>query len=197
MTTVIGDITVSLDGFVTAEGAGPRHGLGVGGEALHVWAMEPDAVDQDVLDTTTAATGAVLMGRNTYDVVDGPDGWQDDLGYGGRRDQSAAPPVFVVTHEPPATTRLKDRFTFVATPEEGVERARAAAGDRDVLVMGGGQLVRECLRRGLLDRLTLHVAPVLLGAGTPLFDGDRGPGLVQGAVRPSGNAVHVTYDVVR
>lgn len=73
MTKVIADISMSLDGFVTAPGAGPDHGLGVGGEPIHEWALSGDSpVDTKILDAVVAATGAVVMGRRTFDVVDGP-----------------------------------------------------------------------------------------------------------------------------
>src|SRR5688572_15619954 len=71
---VIADITISLDGYVTGDGADPQHGLG-DAEEIHAWVTEQDAVDTGILERGTAATGAVVMGRNLYDVVDGPDGW--------------------------------------------------------------------------------------------------------------------------
>jgi dihydrofolate reductase len=82
VTRVVADITMSLDGFVTGPGADPQHGLGIGGEPLHNWVMEPDDVDTEVLTEATEMSGAVVMGRNLFDVIDGPDGWSDDMGYG-------------------------------------------------------------------------------------------------------------------
>lgn len=168
---VVVDISMSLDGYVTAAGVGPEHGLGVGGEALHVWAMgENSERDAEVLDAAVARTGAVIMGRRTFDIVDGPDGWDDEVGYGGVRAQNAAPPVFVVTHSPPATVRLADRFTFVTDGiRSALDRARAAAGGKDVVIMGGGAIAHEYLGAGMVDILTIHLAPVVLGDGTPLF----------------------------
>ncbi|MGY1792653.1 dihydrofolate reductase family protein [Geodermatophilus sp. SYSU D00525] len=188
MTLVIGDITVSLDGFVS--------GSGDGVEALHAWALSSDhPVDRGVLELHAAASGAVVMGRRTFDEVDR--GWTDGMGYGAAVD--ARPPFFVVTGTPPREYRLAAThdFTFVtAGPQAAVEQAREAAGDRDVFVMGGGALVGSCLRDGLLDELRLHVAPEVLGAGTPLFAGAGRHRLEQAAVEVSPVCTHVTYRVL-
>lgn len=194
MAKVVGDITVSLDGFVTGPGADPAHGLGRGGEALHEWAFSSDPVDVAVLAESTDATGAVVMGRRLFDVVDGPQGWSDEVGYGARR--AAAPPVFVVTRRPPDHPRLGKRFTFVVDgPAGAVATAAAVAGDRDVVVMGGGATIRGALAEGLLDELRLHLAPIVLGSGTRLFDGGPPVTLRQTQVRVSAHATHLTYRV--
>jgi dihydrofolate reductase len=194
---VIGDITVSVDGFVTGPDAGVGAGLGRDAEGLHAWALESDdPVDRRLLEELTAASGAVVMGRRTFDVVDAPDGWSDDRGYGA--DQAGRPPFFVVTSHPPGRVRLADthEFTFVTEgPAVAVERARDAAAERDVYVMGGGTLVGACLRLGLLDRLQLHVSPEVLGAGTPLFAEQDRRRLRQREVRVSPFATHLFYDV--
>ncbi len=188
MTLVIGDITVSLDGLVT----GPD-----GVEAIHAWALKStDPVDRGVLRRHAAASGAVVMGRRTFDDVE--QGWTDGMGYGAAED--ARPPFFVVTTDPPAAHRLQDShsFTFVTGgPATAVERARAAAADRDVFVMGGGTLVGSCLRDGLLDELRLHVAAEVLGAGTPLFAGVGRHRLTRTAVEVSPVCTHLTYRVDR
>ena len=81
--STVADITVSVDGFVTGPDPGPELGLGVGGEALHRWAIDSDdPVDAAILRELTAATGAVVMGRRLFDIVDGPQGWDDTRGYG-------------------------------------------------------------------------------------------------------------------
>ncbi|MBM7789136.1 hypothetical protein [Tenggerimyces flavus] len=114
MSKVIADISMSLDGYVTAPAPDQDHGLGVGvgGDAIHAWVLEEprSAVDEEVLASSFAATGAVVLGRRLYDIVDGPNGWSDDVGYGYDQDQSAAPPCFVVTHVPPISVRLASRF---------------------------------------------------------------------------------------
>lgn len=194
MAKVVADISVSLDGFVTGPGVDLEHGLGIGGEGLHTWALAGDAIDDQVLSETVDATGAVLMGRRLFDIVDGPHGWTDEMGYGAAL--AAQPPVLVVTRNPPATVRLADRFTFVVDGIAGaVAKGIAMAGDRDVVIMGGGETIRGALAAGVVNELRLHLAPLLLGAGTPLFDGGVPRSLRQTHVRASGHATHLTYRV--
>lgn len=195
MTKVVADISVSLDGFVTGPDAGPDQGLGRGGEALHTWVFEGDATDREVLTAATDATGVVIMGRRLFDIIDGPHGWTDEMGYGA--DLAAPPPVLVVTSTPPERMRLSaDRFTFVV---DGIRRAvakgRAMADDREVVIMGGGETIRGALDAGVVDELRLHLTPVILGSGTPLFTGAVPRPLRQIHVRPSGHATHLTYRV--
>lgn len=193
MTSVIADITMSLDGYVTGPDPGPAQGLGEGGEPLHRWAVDSDdEVDADVLREATERSGSVVMGRRLFDIVDAPDGWNDEMGYGA--DHAATPSFFVVTHERPAHVRLGLSFTFVTeSVAVAIEQARAAAGDQDVVVMGGGDLVRQCVVAGLVDELRIHLAPMVLGGGTPLFaSGDR-LHFVQRSVQVSATVTHLTY----
>jgi dihydrofolate reductase len=195
MGKVVAEITMSLDGFVTGPDPGPESGLGTGGESLHTWAFSTDPVDREVLAAATGGTGVVVMGRHLYDIVDGPHGWTDEVGYGAGL--ATEPPVLVVTRRPPETVRLADRFTFVVDGvRSAVEKARAMAEERDVVIMGGGQVIRGALAEGLVDEVRLHLAPVLLGGGTPLFDAGTGPRtLRQVHVRVSAHATHLTYRV--
>jgi dihydrofolate reductase len=189
---VILDITISLDGFVTGADAGVQ--------ALHEWAVGDGRTTEDVeqLVALTAATGAVVMGRHTFDAVDAPDGWNEDMHYGADQGD-VPPPCFVVTHRAPEHVRLTDRMTIVTTGlRDALDQAAAAAGDKDVFVMGGGELGGSALREGVVDRLHLHVAPVLLGSGTPLFEGSRRTlRLDESATVVTPNAAHLYYDVVR
>jgi dihydrofolate reductase len=200
MSKVIADISMSLDGYVTAPGADPEHGLGVGGEGIHAWVLEEprSPVDDAVLSESFARTGAVVMGRRLFDVVDGPQGWNEEVGYGYDQNQSAAPPCFVVTHEPPAKVRLGDRFRFVTGGVgAAIEAARASAGERDVVVMGGANVVDQCLAEGLADELWIHLSPLVLGGGTRLFELVGRLTLVQREVTESPRATHLRYEVVR
>jgi dihydrofolate reductase len=193
MTIVVADISVSLDGFVTGPDAGPDNGLGTGGEPLHTWVLESDdPLDAEILATSTERSGAVVMGRNLFDVIDAPSGWSDDMGYGAQH--AARPPFFVVTHKPPTDVRLGLDFRFVPDVPTAIEQAKAVAGDKDVFVMGG-EIIRQSVDAGLVDELVLHLSPVVLGAGTPLFVHAARRELVQREVRPSRTAVHLTYDV--
>jgi len=144
----VADISMSLDGFVTGPDPCPDSGLGTGGEPLHAWAVgSTDDIDAAVLRETTEATGAVVMGRRLFDVVDGPFGWDDEMGYGAGL--AAMPPVFVVTHTIPTAVRLGARFRFVRDGvAEAIREAHGAANGLDVVVMGGAETVRtSCGRR--------------------------------------------------
>ncbi|MFJ8583759.1 dihydrofolate reductase family protein [Streptomyces sp. NPDC093595] len=203
MSRIIADISVSLDGFVTGPGPGPDNGLGTGGEALHTWAFSDDPDDRRVLREGTARSGAVVLGRRLFDVVDGPEGWDDTTGYGAG--EVGRPAFVVVTSSPPESVRTAHLdWTFVttglpaavATARERAEAASSDSGkDLDVVLMGGAATVRSALDAGLVDALTLHLAPVVLGAGTPLFTGGAPRTLVQRSVIPTSTATHLTYDV--
>lgn len=203
MTRVVADISASLDGFVTGPDPGPDNGLGDGGEALHTWAFSDDPEDQQVVREATRRSGAVVMGRTLFDIVDGPDGWNDDVGYGAG--EVGRPPFVVVTSTRPDEVRLTDLdWTFATTGlADAVETARtlaqraSEAGEEelDVVLMGGGRLVGTALEAGLVDVLSLHLAPVVLGGGTPLFVAGRRVDLRQTGALPTSTATHLTYDV--
>lgn len=200
MSRVIADISMSLDGYVAARGADQEHGLGVGGEGIHGWVLEEprSPVDESVLARSFEETGAVVMGRRLFDVVDGPHGWSEDVGYGHDQDQSAAPPCYVVTHEPPAHVRLASRFRFVTEGvAAAVDRARVTAGDKNVFIMGGANVIDQSLDAGLVDELRVHLSPLLVGSGTKLFVRVGETRLVQRKVIESPRATHLTYEVVR
>jgi dihydrofolate reductase len=199
MNQVVVDISVSLDGYVTGPNVGLDNGLGDGGEALHTWVFNGTAEDRAVLDEAFDATGAVIQGRNLFDVIDAPKGWSDEMGYGAKPTGEVNPPVFVVTHAAPENPRLGDRFRFVGSPEEAVARAGEVAGSKDVFVMGGGQICHEVLAAGLADVLRLHVATVVLGDGTRLFPAEPSTGLalelIDAVSTPA--AQHLTYRIVK
>jgi dihydrofolate reductase len=200
MSKVIADISMSLDGYVTAGGVDFEHGLGIGGEGIHGWVLEEprSPVDEEVLAQSFDQTGAVVLGRRLFDIVDGPNGWNDDIGYGYDQDQAVAPPCFVVTHQRPAKVRLSARFRFVtAGVAEAIEQARAAAGEKDVVVMGGANVIDQCLAAGLVDELRIHLSPLVVGAGTRLFELVGPTALVQRKVTESPRAAHLVYEVVR
>jgi dihydrofolate reductase len=171
MTKVLAGITTSVDGYVAGPNDGPGKGLGEGGERLHYWVFggpwtyedEPkgEATGEDAawLEETMARIGAVVCGRWTYEAARH---WGDENPWGL--------PVFIVTHRPEEQPE-GDAFTFVAGVREAVEQAREAAGDKDVHIMGGAEIIRQALEAGLVDELTIIVAPVTLGGGKRLFDG--------------------------
>jgi dihydrofolate reductase len=166
-----------------------------------VFSDDPD--DQRILAAATARSGAVVMGRNLFDVIDAPDGWSDELGYGAT--EVGKPSFVVVTSTVPQSVRLTGLdWTFATTGmEDAVATARSLAeaasaergADLDAILMGGGALVGSALAAGLVDTLVLHLSPIILGAGTPLFTGARSTRLVQREVVVSTTATHLTYDV--
>ncbi|WP_323101957.1 dihydrofolate reductase family protein [Intrasporangium sp. YIM S08009] len=162
MSRVVFDISLSLDGFVTAAPQSAEEPLGPGGEQLHGW-----LVDHDYLERAVADLGAVITGRTNYDHAVpswGPDGPSGD----------ARRPVFVLTHEPPDPGAVPEGgvYTFVTDGlESALDQARAAAEGRTVTVMGGADVGRQYLAAGLVDELSLHVAPLLFGSGTAMFKG--------------------------
>lgn len=204
MTRIVADISMSLDGYVTGPNPGPDNGLGEGGDALHAWAFSDDPQDRRLMSESTARSGAVILGRNLFDVVDGPGGWNDEVGYGAR--EVGKPAFIVVTSSPPESVRLTALdWTFittgvhdaVATARQRAEEASSDSGQHlDVVVMGGGAVIGSALAAGLLDALTVHLAPVVLGGGTPLLTRDTPcTHLKQRNVIQTPAATHLTYDV--
>jgi len=199
MARVISGITMSLDGYVTGPDDRLGAGLGEGGERLHEWVFggpwtydgprgTPAPVDQEYLESVFADGGGWIVGRTMHDVVDG---WGDDPGFGV--------PVFVVTHRPRETVVKGDTsFEFVTGGIlDALERARAAAAGKNVVVMGGADLLRQYLAARLVDEFTLTIAPVLLGAGKRLFDGISNTELTfeRTSVVESPFATHLRYRV--
>lgn len=118
------------------------------------------------------------------------------MGYGA--EHAATPPFFVVTHAAPTSVRLQLGFTFVTDGLASAiaqAKAKAKAGDKDVVVMGGGDVIRQTTDAGLVDELRIHLAPIVLGSGTPLFSGSARHQLVQRSVKVSTTATHLTYSI--
>jgi len=186
MDQVILDVSMSLDGFI----AGPNDKI----EPLHDWLFkDPSPAGQALLEEALDATGAVVMGRRTFDLVDGPDGWTAPDG------TAFALPVFVLTTEvrEPVTKGVTS-FTFVNDGiRSAVTMARSAAGGKDVAVMGANT-TQQALQAGLLDELTIHLVPVLLGAGIRLFgDLDEDVTLVRTSLVEDPQVSHHRFRVVR
>ena len=210
MTSVTCQISVSLDGFVAGPHQSLENPLGLGGKRLHDWVFATHAwreqhgetggehnVDSAVIERATSGIGAYVMGRKMFGGGDGPwdeawTGWWED-------EPPFHAPVFVLTHHPRAPLEMAGGTTFTFVTEgvaAAVQQARAAAGDGDVAVAGGASAVQQVLAAGLLDRLQLHIVPVLLGSGERLLDGVGDPTLVPIEVIASPAVTHVTYQVV-
>jgi dihydrofolate reductase len=197
MTKMAAGITTSLDGYVTGPDDGPGRGLGAGGERLHYWVFggpwsydedprgEATGADKQYLDQAVARFGAVVAGRNTYEAA-GAWGGENPFGV----------PLFVVTHRLQDAPPPDSGFRFAGGVEEAVAAAREVAGGRDVSVMGGADVIRQALRAGLLDELSISIAPVVLGGGKRLFDGfDQTVVLEHVGLLQSPFATHITYRV--
>jgi dihydrofolate reductase len=198
MGKVVAGITISVDGYITGPDDGPGCGLGVGGERLHYWVFggpwrydspergEPTGEDKAWLEETLGANGAVIAGRGTYEAA----------GHWGEKNPWRIP-FFVVTHHP-GEQPPGGEFVFVGSLAEAIERATAIAGDKQVHVMGGAQIIRQALAARLVDELTIIIAPVVLGAGKRLFEGfPDSLELEHLGVRQSPFATFIDYRVVK
>jgi len=160
---VVLDISMSLDGYITATEQTAAEPMGRDGLVLHDWAWGDDPAGQEIGGMALARYQAVIAGRTTYDHslpwwgADGPIG-------------STRRPVFVVTHEAPKKSPAGGVYEFVTDGiEEALARAMKAAGDGDIEVMSAS-VGRQFIEAGLLDEIVLHVVPVLFGDGIRLFD---------------------------
>jgi dihydrofolate reductase len=163
---VILDITMSLDGFI----AGPADH----GKALHGWLFSGDTPSRyndffklskksaKLFDAFIKTTGAIITGRHTYDIT---------KGWGGNHPLAGVPVFVLSSTTPKKIPKGSTPFTFVHDGiKAAVRQARKAAGKKNVYVLGGANIAQQCINAGLLDEMTIHVAPVLLGAGVRLFE---------------------------
>lgn len=174
MGKVIFNMTVSLDGFVAGPNDSPENGLGDGGGPLFNWYFSGDTEialsegtpllkvsrqSAELLRKAVARAGAGIWGRRTFDIAHA---------WGGNPPGS---PAFIVTHNVPQDWVYEGSpFTFVTDGvESAVRQAKAAAGDKDVIV-STASILQQCLNAGLMDEIHLDVAPLLLGKGVRLFD---------------------------
>jgi dihydrofolate reductase len=203
------DITVSLDGYVAGPAASLEHPLGAGGEQLHEWVYglktwrEPHGLeggeenaDSELIEANIARTGAVVMGRRMFSGGEGP--WADDPNANGwwGDEPPFRVPVFVVSHHVREPLVLGETtFTFVDGFDEAFDLAEAAAGNREVHIAGGASVIQQALAAGALDELQLHVAPLFLGGGTPLFAEGAQAKVELTGVTSTPAVAHLTYSV--
>jgi dihydrofolate reductase len=206
------DITMSLDGFIAAPNASLENPLGEGGMRLHEWAFAAQSwreqhgqeggeanEDSAIIEEGTEATGAVIMGRKMFSGGAGP--WEDDPNADGwwGDDPPFHVPVFVLTHHArePKAMEGGTTFNFVTDGiESALEQARAVAGEKNVAIAGGANVVQQFLKAGLLDEMQIHVAPVLLGGGVRLFEdhvGAQPPAVELTRVVHSPAVTHLRY----
>ena len=162
MGKVIFDVSMSLDGFITAANARPEAGLGDGGERLHDWGFySADPRNREVMEWY-ATTGANIFGRTGYDHsilnwgADGPTG-------------AARVPTVIVSHSVPQDIPQGGVYSFVDSVDAALETAKKLAGDKDIYITGA-DVAQQCLKRGFIDEVSIHLVPVLFGSGTRLFE---------------------------
>jgi dihydrofolate reductase len=187
MGNVVIDMSMSLDGYIAAPNDNPDQGLGEDGMRLHNWGFDDLAVFDRVYGNLAEETGAVIMGRRSFDNSIGP--WE---GKGPLENV----PCFVVTHRPFA---VPDPVFTVVTDgiESALAKARAAAGGKRIGLMGAN-LDQQFLAAGLVDEIRIHLINVLLGGGRRLFDQlPKRVELEQSRLWEDGGVAHVEYRVVR
>jgi dihydrofolate reductase len=193
MSKVIMEMSVSLDGYVTGPHVRPEEPMGDGGECLHEWMFAgKSATEVETYQTAKySEIGALIMGRRMVDLGIGP--WGEKPAFHA--------PCFVIIHRPAETIVKKGGTSYIFVTdgiEAALDRARQAAGSQDVQINGGADIAQQFLKAGLLDKIRLHLVPIILGAGTRLFDGVRTD--VQFVPREAQNApvvTHLIYDVER
>ena len=194
MGKVIYDISMSLDGFISGANARPEAGwagLGDGGERLHDWGFNSADPRNHQIAAGWASTGAVIAGRTTYNLsilnwgADGPTG-------------AARVPTVIVSHSVPQDIPDGGVYIFVDSVEAAFEKAKQAAGNNDIGVLGANT-AQQLITLGLVDELFIHVVPVLFGSGTRLFEyaGSEHISLETIEVIETAEAIHQRFRVVK
>jgi dihydrofolate reductase len=183
MTRVIAGMTMSLDGFINDRN----------GDVSRLYPDFDALRESDAVQEAMERTGAVVMGRRSYDMANG-----DFTGY------EFQTPIFVLTHRPPDQVAKGENdklsFTFVTDGiESAIAQAKAAAGDKDVTVVGGASTIQQCIKTGLVDELEIDLRPIFLGDGTRLFDGlgDTSVEMETIRVTESPAVTHLRFRVVK
>jgi dihydrofolate reductase len=195
MGKVINNISMSLDGFITGANVRPEAGwagLGEGGERLHDWGFNSaDPRNREIAEAVVASTGAVIVGRTTYNVsipnwgADGPIG-------------STRVPTIVVSHSVPKDIPDGGVYMFVDSVEAAHEEAKKAAGNKDIVVHGANT-AQQLITLGLIDEILIHLAPVLFGSGTRLIEDLSGDHvqLETTEVIETKGAIHLRFRVIK
>ena len=188
MGNVVIDMSMSLDGYIAAPNDNPEQGLGDDGMRLHDWMFDDPAVFDRTFGDLTENTGAVIMGRRSYD--NSMEAW-------GGKGPLGDVPCFVVTHRP---IEGADPMVFTVVTdgiESALAKAHDAAGDKRIGLMGAN-IDRQFLAAGLVDEIRIHVVDVLLGGGRRLFDQlPQRIDLELASLGQTGSIVHLEYRVVR
>lgn len=210
MGIVTADMAMSLDGFIAGPNDSPENPLGNGGERLHEWMFDLKSwrerqgldggdqnLDSEIVAESFENVGAVVMGRRMFSNEDGPWGEEPFEGHWGENPPYRVP-VFVLTHHArkPLVKAGGTTFTFVTDGiESALEQAKRAAGDDNVSIAGGANIIRQFIEARLLDELEIHLVPILLGEGNRLFENNSSKQTVlnQTRVVESDNMIHLKY----
>ena len=194
MGKVIFDITASLDGFVAGPNDSPELPMGEGGIRLFDWYFSSpetprsgESIDPKIMEEAAQTVGAIVSGRRTYENAHGWNG-----------EHPLHVPVFVLTHHPPNDVdKFKGAFAADGL-ESAIKQAQVVAGDK-VVALNSPNVAQQCLKAGLLDELSLHIVPVLLGGGVRLFDhlGTEHIELECTSVNNTKQVTHMTFRVVK
>jgi dihydrofolate reductase len=212
MSKLMFQVAVSLDGFLAGPDQSVENPIGLGGMELHRWMFDLEAWRREageeggavnastaVIEEGRANVGAYILGRNMFGGGPGP--WRRDPAWNGwwGVDPPYHTPVFVLTHHPREPLEMQGGTTFFFVTEgieDALERARAAAGDRDVRIGGGAHAIQQSLAAGVVDEFELHVVPLLLGSGERLLDHVGGLRLEQVRAIEAPGVTHIKYRVV-
>ena len=183
MGKVILDMAVSLDGFV----AGPNNEDG----GLHNYFFSPAGATGGVIEEGFKTTGAIIMGRRSYNLGAEQAGFEDN---------PYQVPTFILTHDvPESVAKGAETFIFVTDGiENTLKQATAAAEGRNVVIGGGANIAQQFLKAGFVDEIQIHLIPVLLGVGIRLFDHLEAAAIElenAGAIAAS-DATHLRFRVV-
>ncbi len=193
MGKIVMDMSMSLDGFITAKNDNPDQPLGEDGQRLHEWYFKDNAEAYNKeIEEDLASVGAVIIGRRTY---------ENNHTWGGNEGPLGSVPCIILSpadHVPPKEA-IGPVFTFVSDGiESALAKSKEMAGDKDIAIMGAN-VQQQFLVAGLLDEIRVHVVPVLLCEGVRLFDrlGSKHISLEQTEVGEGDQVAHLTYRVVK
>jgi dihydrofolate reductase len=212
MAKLILDISMSADGFIAGPNQTLEQPLGEGGEQLHEWVVKLEAwrkphgleggeinASTPVVEEFQSNVGATVMGRNMFGGGPGP--WKEDDPWNGWWGDNPPfhTPVFVLTHHPREPLEMEGGTTFYFVTdgiESALDQARQTAGDKDVLIGGGANVVQQYLAARLVDELELHVVPILLGDGERLLENVGDVKLEQVRAVEAPGVTHIKYRVI-
>ena len=194
MPDVTADMTITLDGYGSGRNQSRERPFGdIDPERLHAWQFDHAAENAEEKAAITAA-GAYVMGRKMFASEEGE--WDLDWQGWWGADPPYHAPTFVLCHRPRPSIEMEGGtvFHFVTEGiEVALERAREAAGEKDVSIAGGPSVLNQYLAAGHVDELRLHVAPFVAGGGERLFEGTAGVDLTPVSSRATPHVTHLVY----